>query len=130
MSSHNLDKDLVDKRLQQIVCEDDDLRHQNKFKDSYQSLSGVLTKFQLDHSNINSASVSPNESNENVKELSVNTSFRTINSRLQLQDALPTDEHTDTLPNSRAVSTNFYIDSNLKESDIENEDEQFHPQPC
>lgn len=129
MSSHNLDKDLVDKRLKQIVSEDHDLKYQNKHKDSYQSLSGVLSKFQLDHSNMNSASVSPNESNENLKGLSVNPSFRTINSRLQLQEALPTDGHTDTVPNSRAVSTNFYIDSDLEESHIENEDVQFHPQP-
>lgn len=130
MSNANFNKEVFDKRLKHLANEDHELKYQNKYKDSYQSFSGVLSQFQIDHSNVNSASISPNDSNENIKSLSVNPSFRTLNSRLQLQEALPIEvQHPEIKSHARADSSNFYIESDLEESDTDNDEEQFQPQP-
>lgn len=81
-----MNNEIVDKRLKNLS--DDELGYQNKFKDSYHSLSGVLSSFKEGHSK---AKVEPESSSESYEKDSSmpNSLFRTFNSRLQLQDALP-----------------------------------------
>lgn len=122
-----MSNEIIDKRLKKISDENDDLSYQNKFKESYQSLSGVLSSFNEGHSNSHQESENLNESNSKGS-LIPNSSFRTFNSRLQLQDALPMDNMKQYIKgNEDTESPQFYIDSDIEENS--NDDAQFHPQP-
>lgn len=122
-----MNNEIVDKRLKKLSDEDDDLGYQNKFKDSYQSLSGVLSSFQEGHSKTRLEPESPKETSDKGSFMP-SSSFRTFNSRLQLQDALPMDSMKQFIKGNEEVEgTQFYIDSDMEENSLD--DEQFHPQP-